>query len=289
MAGLYQSIRIQWNFTNHCNFNCEYCPDVLKSGSISLPDPLIFANAFEFVYNKFEIFELSLIGGEPTYFKGLDWALSRLTKNPNKKIILETNGSREKFWWDKFAQLFDQITISYHQNFLQVEHLFLVLETLKEHNVDVLIRLPITPKYWDDTIKVKDMLESKGYHPEIQLLYKNFTKGNNDYYQYSEQHLDFYYKDKQVEEYQISEQIEYKKVHRLNEYHGHMCWAGVDQFVIDKFGDVYRGWCEQGGVLGNIYTDVIKWPEDPIMCQRRLCTNGFDLQARKSENSWGRL
>lgn len=289
MAGIHQPIRIQWNFTNHCNFNCEYCPDILKSGSVGLPDPHIFARAFSNVYNQFDNFELSLIGGEPTSYKGLDWFLKDIKKDPNKKIWLETNASREKSWWDQFGFIFDKITISYHLHFLPVEHLFFVLETLRENKVNVHIKLPITPKFWDDIIKIKYILEAKGYYPEIQLLYKNFTRGNNNYYQYSEEQLNFYYKDKQVDDDKIIEQIEYKKIHRLNEYHGHMCWAGVEQFVIDKFGNVYRGWCEQGGCLGNIFTEAIKWPQDPIMCQKYLCSNGFDLLARKSENSWGRL
>jgi MoaA/NifB/PqqE/SkfB family radical SAM enzyme len=289
LAGIHQPIRIQWNFTNHCNFNCEYCPDILKSGSISLPDPLLFVRGFAKVYDHFDSFELSLIGGEPTVFRGLEWALNNSIPNPNKRIVLETNGSREVSWWDQYGEFFSRVNISYHLHFLPVEHLIFVLEKLKEKNVDVTVKLPITPKYWDDVIKIKSLLEARAYKPEIQLLYKNFTKGNNDYYQYSEQQLNFYYKDKDVGEEQIVNQIEYKKIHRLNEYHGHMCWAGVDQFVIDKFGDVYRGWCEQGGSIGNLFMDNINWPTDPIMCQRRLCSNGFDLQARKSENSWGRL
>jgi MoaA/NifB/PqqE/SkfB family radical SAM enzyme len=192
-------------------------------------------------------------------------------------------------WWSNYGSFFSKVIISYHPHFLPVEHLFFVVETLREKNISTQIKLPITPKYWDDIVKVKDMLAAKGFDSEIQLLYKNFTKGNNDYYQYSEQQLDFYYKDKNITNEQIPEQIEYVRVHRLNEYHGHMCWAGVEQFVIDKFGDVWRGWCEQGGSIGNIYRDKINWPDSPIMCRRQLCTNGFDLQARKSENSWGKL
>jgi len=289
LAELYQPIRIQWNFTNHCNFNCAYCPDTLKSGSITLPDPQVFVRAFDTIYTKFDSFQMSILGGEPTIYKGLDWALNNITKNQNKKISIDTNGSREVSWWKKYGELFDSVNISYHQHFLQIEHLFFVLETLKEKQVNTHIKLPITPKYWDDIIRVKTLLETKGYNCELQLLYKNFTKGNNQYYEYSEEQLNFYYKDKHVVEDQIKEQIEYKRVHRLNEYHGHMCWAGIDQFVIDKFGNVYRGWCNQGGELGNIYTDRVNWPNDPIMCRKQLCTNGFDLQARKSENSWGKL
>lgn len=289
MAGIHQPIRIQWNFTNHCNFNCEYCPDILKSGSISLPDPLVFARGFAKIYDFFDSFELSLIGGEPTVFKGLEWALNNSISDANKHIILETNGSREISWWDQYGHYFNKIIISYHAHFLPVEHLFFVLETLKEKNIQVQVQLPITPKYWDDIIKVKNLLEAKNYKSDLQLLYKNFTKGNNDYYQYSEEQLKYYYKNKNVSDEQIVEQIEYKKIHRLNEYHGHICWAGVEQFVIDKIGNIWRGWCQEGGSLGNLYTDTINWPTGPIMCQRRLCSNGFDLLARKSENSWGRL
>lgn len=289
MAGLHKPIKIQWNFTNHCNFNCEYCPDLLKSGSVPLPEPLQFARGFAKVYDFFPSFELSMLGGEPTIYRGLEWALSNSTIDPNKKITLETNGSREISWWNHYGDYFDRIIISYHINVLPVEHLFFVLETLREKNINVQIKMPITPKYWNEVIKIKNILDTKGYQSELQLLYKNFTKSNNDFYQYSEEQLDYYYKLKNVDIHQLSEQIEYKKIHKLNQFHGHMCWAGVEQFVIDKFGDVWRGWCEQGQSLGNLYTDVINWPTGPIMCQKYLCSNGFDLEARKSENSWGKL
>jgi MoaA/NifB/PqqE/SkfB family radical SAM enzyme len=258
-------------------------------GNTPLPDPLVFARAFDQIYENFESFEMSLLGGEPTVYKGLDWALDKLIKDSNKKISIDTNGSREIYWWQKYGEVFSSVTISYHQQFLQVEHLFFVLETLKQKNVLTHIKLPITPKYWDDIIRVKDMLQVKGYDPEIQLLYKNFTKGNNQYYEYGESQLNFYYNNKNIDDSQIENQIEYKRIHKLNEYHGHMCWSGIDQFVIDKFGNVYRGWCNQGGILGNIYKGEIVWPQDPIMCQKQLCTNGFDLLARKSVNSWGKL
>ena len=289
MAGIHQPIKIQWNLTNHCNFNCEYCPDVLKSGSILLPDPQTFVRGFSLVYNKFSSLRISLLGGEPTTYRGLEWALDSVDKDPNKKITLETNASREISWWNKYAEFLDKVIISFHLHFLKLEHLIFVLETLKDKNISVHIKLPITPKYWDDILKVRSILKDRGYDSELQLLYKNFTKGNNDYYVYGEQQLDYYYKDKDVSDIQIPEQIEYKKIYKLNQFHGHMCWAGVEQLVIDKFGNVYRGWCEQGGLIGNVYANDVKWPEGPIMCQKYLCSNGFDLEARKSENSWGRL
>jgi MoaA/NifB/PqqE/SkfB family radical SAM enzyme len=29
---------IDWWLMNHCNYNCSYCPDIIKSGSIDLPN-----------------------------------------------------------------------------------------------------------------------------------------------------------------------------------------------------------------------------------------------------------
>jgi len=289
LAGLHQPIKIQWNFTNHCNFNCEYCPDILKSGSIPLPEPQVFGKAFSIIYNKFDHLELSLMGGEPTAFKGLDWAFDSITKAPNKYIVLDTNASKHIDWWEKYAGFLAYVVITYHLPSLELAHLISVLGILKDRNINFQIKLPVLPKYWDDVVYVKDKLESMGYASDIQLLYKNFTKGNNEYYQYSEQQLNFYYKDKNVDDSQIEQQIEYKRINKLNDYYGHICWAGIDQLVIDKFGYIYRGWCSQGGEFGNVFTGIINWPTDPILCQKHLCTNGFDLEARKSKNTWGRI
>jgi hypothetical protein len=254
-----------------------------------LPEPQVFGKAFSIIYNKFDHLELSLMGGEPTAFKGLDWAFDSITKAPNKYIVLDTNASKHIDWWEKYAGFLAYVVITYHLPSLELAHLISVLGILKDRNINFQIKLPVLPKYWDDVVYVKDKLESMGYASDIQLLYKNFTKGNNEYYQYSEQQLNFYYKDKNVDDSQIEQQIEYKRINKLNDYYGHICWAGIDQLVIDKFGYIYRGWCSQGGEFGNVFTGIINWPTDPILCQKHLCTNGFDLEARKSKNTWGRI
>lgn len=288
MAGLHQPIRIQWNYTNHCNFDCEYCPTVLKSGSIPLPDPDVFSNALQLIHNSFNDFELTLIGGEPTAFSGVELALNQLKPNLNKKIFIETNASPSIDWWDYYGAHFSFVTINHHPDFLDINHILKVANILRSKQVATKIKFPIKPNNWDIVVENKRLLELSGYDCEIHLLYSNFTKGNNQYLEYSDQQMQFYYRDKNILESQIPTQIEFVRVNKLNQYAGHLCWAGVEQFVIDKFGNVLRGWCEQG-YLGNIYDGTVSWPEDPIMCRREVCSNGFDLMARKSKNSWGRL
>ena len=290
MAELYKPIRIQWNLTDSCNFSCEYCPDILKSGNTPLPDPEIFCTAFFSLYNQFDKFELNFLGGEPTTYIGLDRILEKIEKkSDNKKIILETNGSKDLAWWVTYGSKVNCVIFSYHANSLNLEKMLDILAVLKNYHLELIIKLPTTEKTWDETLKTKELLSEKNYNTTIQLLYKNYTKGNNKYYDYTEEQLNFYYKNKNIVEEKIPEQIEHIRVHKLNDYYGHLCWAGIDQFVIDRYGDVYRGWCSQGGKIGNIYSNPIIFPQDPILCQKSLCTNGFDLEARKSKNSWGRL
>jgi len=55
-----------------------------------------------------------------------------------------------------------------------------------------------------------------------------------------------------------------------------MCNAGIDQLVVWKNGDVYRGYCKAGGSLGNVRKRTFHVPTVAIECPFDLCNNGFD-------------
>lgn len=253
------------------------------------PDPDKFANAFIRIYDAFTEYNLEIKGGEPTAYSGLDQAFALVRKDPKKKITIETNGSKDLVWWQDHASHFASVVISVHKRYADLDHILKLAEFLKAQQVEVIVKFPIEPMNWNEIIQIKNSFTYAGFDTELQLLYKNFTKGNNQYYEYSQEQMAYYYEDKGVAANQIPHQIEQIKIHKLNQYTGHMCWVGIDQFVIDRQGYVFRGWCEQGGTLGNILEGPVVWPTDPIVCRRELCTNGFDLQARKSEKSWGNL
>lgn len=253
-----------------------------------LPDPDKFVRAFGIIYDRFEEFSLQIVGGEPTAYEGLDVALRSVRKDPCKQLTLETNGSKSLTWWQQHIAHFANVVISVHKR-TDVDHILKVAELLQTSSVELKIKFPIQPVNWNEIVQIRDSFRHSGFVTELHLLYKNFTQGNNEYYDYSQEQMDYYYRDKGIELNQISNQIEQIRIHKLNEYTGHMCWAGVEQFVIDRQGYVFRGWCEQNGTMGNILEGTVDWANNPVVCRRRLCTNGFDLQARKSEGSWGNL
>jgi hypothetical protein len=131
---------------------------------------------------------------------------------------------------------------------------------------------------------------ARGYDVHLQLLYSNFTRGNNQYLKYSNEQWAEYYSTQGVDihnQQQVETTIEFKRVNHLNNYYGHLCWAGYNQIVIDNFGDVYRGWCKSNNSLGNVYRHDVVLDKQPYPCPKTQCKNGFDLQAHKSKGSWG--
>ena len=191
-------------------------------------------------------------------------------------------------WWKETSCHLYDLTISYHSS-TSFDHFLTVASIVKEH-VKPKIYVPITPENWTVQKSVYDRLVSLNYDTHLQMLYSNFTKGNNEYLKYSKEQWDEYFKEIGIDvnvPKQVETTVEFKRVNKLNNFYGHLCWAGSTQFVIDNFGDAWRGWCKSNECLGNVFQGTIKLDEKPRICPRIQCRNGFDLQARKSEGSWG--
>jgi hypothetical protein len=83
-------------------------------------------------------------------------------------------------------------------------------------------------------------------------------------------------------------QIAQAEVTLYDNYLGKLCWAGVDQIVIDYRGNIFKGWCHSSGAaMGNIYNHPVILYNTPEVCPMTICKNAFDKQAKKSNNSWG--
>ena len=57
-----------------------------------------------------------------------------------------------------------------------------------------------------------------------------------------------------------------------NNWQGWKCSIGVKQIVVDMVGDIYRGWCLEGGKIGNVRDgDKLVFPTAPIICSKKFC------------------
>lgn len=63
-----------------------------------------------------------------------------------------------------------------------------------------------------------------------------------------------------------------------------ICYAGVDQLYIEFNGNIYRGFCLNGGIIGHISNDVATKNIEPTVCLLNFCGCGIDIAVRKARN-----
>jgi organic radical activating enzyme len=280
--------KIQWNIGNECNFDCAYCPPSLKEGLTPKPDIKSFDLALENIAEQtaqYDLVEIELTGGEPTLY---DCVRQRLSRDTGKlKFSFHSNSTADIDWWEKSANNLSEITLSLHQQ-VDFEHFVKVLSVLKgKCRLKVLVAMPV------ETFELQQFKYSAlkdQYDVKPQMLYNNFTKGNNEYQNYTDTQWTWYFSETGINpksSFDISNTIEFKRINKTNEYLGHLCWAGHSQIIIDPYGWAFRGWCKANTALGNVYNGSLILDRKPRVCPKQLCTNGFDLQAKKSEDSWG--
>lgn len=278
-------LKIQWSLANQCNRQCSYCHPELYKGDNPFPSLEKLSKAFTNLDNlsvNYNTITLEITGGEPTYSQNLQLMMAR-NSNSRLRYQLISNGYADTSWWDSVKSKLDLVQLTYHHD-ADFDHFFNVVKVLEEIRPTVLI--PITPDNWNKQVRVYETLKPFDLDLQLQFLYSNFTRGNNQYLNYDQSQWDYYYASKGiVHQEEVVKTVEFRRQHNLNNFYGHLCWAGSEQIVINQLGDVYRGWCF-GFKFGNIYLDKIKL-QGPRPCPKTQCTNGFDLKARKSEGTWG--
>ena len=283
-------ITIDWNLGNSCNLKCSYCHKELHDGANPFPDINKFSPAFDHLVDQARAFSrinIEFSGGEPTQSDSLQEVILA-SRDERVKFKLVSNAQAPVSWWLNTAHKLYDLTLSYHES-TNFDH-FLSVVNISNQYLQPKIYVPITPETWIAQKRAYTELMARGYDVHLQLLYSNFTRGNNQYLKYSNEQWAEYYSTQGVDihnQQQVETTIEFKRVNHLNNYYGHLCWAGYNQIVIDNFGDVYRGWCKSNNSLGNVYRHDVVLDKQPYPCPKTQCKNGFDLQARKSKGSWG--
>ena len=284
-----ETLTIDWNFGNECALKCNYCNVELHDGANPFPLADKFCPAFDHLIDQTRAFSrvnLEFSGGEPTQSNSLQYVILSSTDD-RVKFKLISNGQAPVMWWKLIAYKLYALTLTYHVH-TDLEHFKRVVTITQRHGLKIFVA--ITPDTWAAGISAYRELKTLHTDVDIQLLYSNFTRGNDQYLKYTDDQWAVYYAEKGIDIHntaQVEQTIEFKRVNHLNNYYGHMCWAGVTQVIIDNFGYVYRGWCKSNGHMGNVFDQSFQIDSRPRPCPKTQCKNGFDLQAHKSKGSWG--
>ena len=166
-----RELYIEWYPTDFCNFHCSYCSFAGNFNRIRYQkryDIIIenFFKLFDFYREKYQINRIVLRlcgGGEPTLWPYFFRFCSELKESKNNIIIeLVSNGSRTINWWNKHYSLLDQVYLSFHSEYTDIEHYKNVLDFLYEKKVKAECLLMMDTKNWDSCLEnFYNLLDSK--------------------------------------------------------------------------------------------------------------------------------
>jgi len=287
-----KKLSVQWQAGNQCNFRCDYCHSDYHNGSNPFLDYDQFHIGFDNLKNStvdYDSLEIEFQGGEPTISSAVRDTIIGST-DPRIKYVLTTNASASLDWWQLAVKNLSTVILAYHPN-SDITHFHQVIEIVKASGVPfaITINAHTDPSRWDQAVDLYDHYKTQSFPINFKALFSNHNKGNDKFLNYNVDQWSYWLELNKIQapEAPVETQIKWVEDRLYNNYKGHLCWAGVEQIVIDYFGYVYRGWCHANGGFGNIFGGPIILDKQPTVCPRLACKNTFDQLSKKSTNSWG--
>tara|TARA_B100000949_G_C14281373_1_gene452005 strand:- start:1507 stop:2466 length:960 start_codon:yes stop_codon:yes gene_type:complete len=287
-------IKVFWNLTNTCNYNCDYCNPAYKNGTFKWLDN---DNYYAFVDNLANHFSSKTIsiqftGGEPTINKNFLSLLEYCNqKLPHACLETYTNGTKNLNWWKQSIKYLDVVHLSVHSqyNTSKIKNLiyFLLDNGLQFLNCTIMYDMRYQEKIlknWEELnaikhenlfISLKQLHNNRGY-PDLGSSYSDTDKKLI-------QKILFDCIKKLIEHPTAIVVSHYpailkqqNKMKLLENSHfnknlkGWLCHAGYSSFYTDWNGDINR--CASNKVkIGNIFEKTFNPLPAPQKCEVKLC------------------
>lgn len=284
-------VDIDWWLGNINNYNCSYEHPILKAGNMPWPHINTMYNFIEQLWERYckgrnSSFNVKLTGGEVTLWEGLLPAVTRLHERSFRSII-RTNGSGSLELYKSLIPMVGGWELVFHAEFADPEYFEQVLDAM----TDSIGSVGVSFKYLPSKAKLLDALYTKwtqqypSFHFSKDVVFEDPLVHKKPVQYTAEQKEQLMDQAKPLET-DTTEDTNQNELYlrATNAFKGYRCWAGVDQFVIDARGDIYRGHCRAGGPIGKVSDPTVDLPLDPVECTFERCFNGFDMNAKKSKD-----
>jgi organic radical activating enzyme len=280
---------VDWWLTNHCSWHCTYCPDILKSGSItqvSLKDSQQFLSELAAYAASLGLKpRIKFTGGEPT-----EWApLVDLLATADREgcyLSLRSNASCDRTRWQAVIEHLDDVEMNFHPEHTQTSVFMLNLDRSVSAGLNVRAVFNMLPQRFEEIKEVIDRVTDK--YPQVsierRMLFEDPGR-NQQPKAYSEPQKAVLIRqsgDIRITTDGITSYTDYPTMisDGSNKFEGFNCRAGLEQLIIDAWGRVRRGHCGQGGSMGTIGGSIM-WPTQELVCRRPSCDNAFDILSTK--------
>jgi MoaA/NifB/PqqE/SkfB family radical SAM enzyme len=293
--GHQNNIHVEWNIGKRCNLDCEYCPAEIHDNFSPHTDLDVMVNTIYSLEKLNKPIRLSLTGGEPTVHPDIEKIL-QCAKARLQWVSVTTNALRPAEWYIK--QPVDQWVFSLHfdndHSIRAAEHIIRYSQLLDIEGMSTKfqVNLMCHHKHMDIVRQAADLLE--GHHiPYVARRIRWTESDDRDWFddmRYSSADLNWILNKKATviancvidQEHYVHANDVIK--HKLNQFEGWRCNAGLESLMINWDGEVHRATCRVGGSLGNIYRGNFNVPQDSVTCTRKWCTCAADIPLTKIQS-----
>ena len=174
-----KSISLTWMIGARCNYDCMYCPS--WSHNDDRPHHTFedlkttWLNFYSATREKNLPYKIGFTGGEVTANKNFLPLIEFLRQqNVEMKLLVTTNGSASKKYYQKLATLVDAISFSTHSEFFDEQKFFEKVFLINQQMVrpEKSVHVNVMDEYWNqDRIKMyKQLLDNHGVSYSVNAV-----------------------------------------------------------------------------------------------------------------------
>jgi MoaA/NifB/PqqE/SkfB family radical SAM enzyme len=281
---------LDWWLMNHCSWQCSYCHDIIKSGSIDLPyiqDCTRFVDQLgSFSEGLGKILNINFTGGEVTEWNNF----AQLLEYAHRQgcfTQFRSNANVSASEWLLLMKSTNSVILEFHPEHTQSSQFLIAVNNAVNQGVSVKININMLKESWQELEDLANYIREKW--PSVTVNKKMLFQDpvfNASPVQYEDQQvakLKIQTGDLKLNINGQEQHTDYQTLilENKNTFNQWQCWAGLEQMVVDAWGRVYRAHCRHNGFVGNLKDQQLKWPTEPLTCPVSHCRNNFDISATK--------
>jgi len=306
------NLDVELMLSNVCNYKCTYCFPGSNEGDLRWPDKnydTVVGNIKELFrfyqkYHNKKKFHVKVMGGEPTVWSKLPEFIADIKSMSDSFVRMSTNASRTMRYWKQHSDKFDQIMISVHNQFADMDHIIEVANHIySTGKTNLYVGVLMDPDNWELSVNNFEylMANSKEWHLAVapvhfdgltrytqeQLIYLNNAPKRKH-----KQPIDFYtgltaplFLDHNGNKVDTDQHKII--VNKENQFKGYRCNIGLDRIFVYGNGEI-KGSCGQKffpnnlNLYSNNFIDnLITEPLSPSICEQTACSCSSEVVLTK--------
>lgn len=294
---------LTWLMNNICPNSCSYCPSTLHNGKNHHYE---WENAKRFLnllFDRYPLIHCSISGGEPSvspFFRDI----VKIFHENGHTVGITSNANKSVDFWSKISKQLNYICFSYHPEFEDKD--FIEKIKVSSSNTFVTVRVMMISTRWEQCLNTFHKLSSiKNINIEpVKVVQWEGSLTNS--WIYTDIQNQWFFENPSIQRNltNFSRKIKVPELNAtyifddgscdtnpnaveyvnqgLTNFQGYTCEMGLKELFVHWSGDIYRGNCLDGGIIGNINDPTnIQWPALPFTCTKNLCYCSSDININK--------